>query len=104
MKKPQLILAGICLSLVFLLFVFGRFVPEKEKLTKAESGAAAPAVSSFSIDSARSSVEKSLTGELNLSLKNLEQKLKAASTSATQLAAYHELAHFWSEEFRFFEL
>jgi len=88
-KKPQLILAGICLSLVFLLFVFGRFVPEKEKLTKAESGAAAPAVSSFSIDSARSSVEKSLTGELNLSLKNLEQKLKAASTSATQLAAYH---------------
>jgi len=51
-----------------------------------------------------SSVEKSLTGELNLSLKNLEQKLKAASTSAMQLAAYHELAHFWSEEFRFFEL
>lgn len=92
------------MSLVFLLFVFGRFVPEKEKLTKAESGAAAPAVSSFSIDSARSSVEKSLTGELNLSLKNLEQKLKAASTSAMQLAAYHELAHFWSEEFQFFEL
>lgn len=104
MKKPQLILAGICLSLVFLLFVFGRFVPEKEKLTKAESGAAAPAVSSFSIDSARSSVEKSLSGELNLALKNLEQKLKAASTSAMQLAAYHELAHFWSEEFQFFEL
>ena len=104
MKKPQLILAGIGLSLVLLLFVFGRFVPEKEKLTKSETAATAPAVSSFSIDSARSSVEKSLTGELNLSLKNLEQKLKAASTSATQLAAYHELAHFWSEEFRFFEL
>jgi len=103
-KKPQLILAGIGLSLVLLLFVFGRFVPEKEKLTKSETAATAPAVSSFSIDSARSSVEKSLTGELNLSLKNLEQKLKAASTSATQLAAYHELAHFWSEEFRFFEL
>jgi tetratricopeptide (TPR) repeat protein len=103
-KKPQLILAGIGLSLVFLLFVFGRFVPEKEKLTKTDSSVAAPAVSTFSIDSARSSVEKSLTGELNLALKNLEQKLKAASTSATQLAAYHELAHFWSEEFRFFEL
>jgi tetratricopeptide (TPR) repeat protein len=102
-KKPQLILAGIGLSLVLLLFVFGRFVPEKEKLAKTEN-AAIPQASSFSIDSARSLAEKNLTGELNLSLKTLENKLKSAATPAAQLAAYHELAHFWSEEFRFFEL
>lgn len=104
MKKPQLILAGIGLSLVVLLFVFGRFVPEKEKLTKTNPSVAAPAVSTFSIDSARSLAEKNLTGELNLNLKTLEDKLKSAATPAAQLAAYHELAHFWSEEFRFFEL
>ena len=92
------------MSLVVLLFVFGRFVPEKEKLTKTNTSVAAPAVSTFSIDSARSLAEKNLTGELNLSLKTLEDKLKSAATPAAQLAAYHELAHFWSEEFRFFEL
>lgn len=97
-------MAGIGLSLVVLLFVFGRFVPEKEKLTKTNTSVAAPAVSTFSIDSARSLAEKNLTGELNLSLKTLEDKLKSAATPAAQLAAYHELAHFWSEEFRFFEL
>lgn len=97
-------MAGIGLSLVVLLFVFGRFVPEKEKLTKTNPSVAAPAVSTFSIDSARSLAEKNLTGELNLSLKTLEDKLKSAATPAAQLAAYHELAHFWSEEFRFFEL
>lgn len=97
-------MAGIGLSLVVLLFVFGRFVPEKEKLTKTNPSVAAPAVSTFSIDSARSLAEKNLTGKLNLSLKTLEDKLKSAATPAAQLAAYHELAHFWSEEFRFFEL
>ena len=97
-------MAGIGLSLVVLLFVFGRFVPEKEKLTKTNPSVAAPAVSTFSIDSARSLAEKNLTGELNLNLKTLEDKLKSAATPAAQLAAYHELAHFWSEEFRFFEL
>jgi len=96
-------LAGIGLSLVLLLFVFGRFVPEKEKLAKTEN-AAIPQTSSFSIDSARSSVEKNLTGQLNFALKNLEEKLKTAATPAAQLAAYHQLAHFWSEEFQFFEL
>ena len=96
-------MAGIGLSLVLLLFVFGRFVPEKEKLAKTEN-AAIPQTSTFSIDSARSLAEKNLTGELNLSLKTLEDKLKSAATPAAQLAAYHQLAHFWSEEFQFFEL
>jgi len=102
-KKPQLILAGIGLSLVFILFVFGRFVPEKEKVSKPTIATTASA-NSFSIDSARSSAEKNISDQFNLALKNLEQKLRSASTLAAQLAAYHELAHFWSEKVNFFEL
>lgn len=103
MKKPQLILAGIGLSLVILLFVFGRFVPEKEKVSDTPL-AATPAVNTYSIDSARISAEKNLTSQLNLALKRLEEKLKTAATPAAQLAAYHQLAHFWSEESPLFEL
>jgi len=102
-KKPQLILAGIGLSLVILLFVFGRFVPEKEKVSDTPL-AATPAINTYSIDSARVSAEKNLTSQLNLALKSLEEKLKTAATPAAQLAAYHELAHFWSEESPLFEL
>jgi len=91
------------MSLVVILFVFGRFVPEKEKVSKPTIAASA-APNSFSIDSARSSAEKTISDQFNLELKNLEQKLSSASTPAAQLAAYHQLAHFWSEKTKFFEL
>ncbi|MGA1378740.1 MAG: tetratricopeptide repeat protein [Chitinophagaceae bacterium] len=103
MKKPQLILAGIGLSLVVLLFVFGQFTPKKDSNPKKADGPAAQMTVGFTADSALLSAKKTLTSELISEAENLEKQLSQSKDSASQLAANHELAHFWQDKGRLFE-
>ena len=104
MKKPQWILAGIGLSLVILLFVFGRFTPEKDNsLQKNAAPAATEIPISFTVDTALADAKKTLAGNLISEANLLEQTLQQAKDSASQLAANHSLAHFWQEKAQIFE-
>ena len=65
MKKPQWILAGIGLSLVILLFVFGRFTPEKDNSLKKNAAPAATEIPiSYTVDTALADAKKTLAGNL----------------------------------------
>ena len=103
MKKPQFILAGIGLSLVALLFFFGRFTPPKITSEKKVEAPASAMMISFTADSALVAAKKALTGALVAEVDSLEKILRQGKDAKSQLAANHELAHFWQEKGRLFE-
>lgn len=102
-KKPQLILAGIGLSLVVVLFVFGRFTPPKTSSEKKAEAPTSVLTTSFTADSALVAAKKALTGTLIAEVDELEKNLSQSKDNKAQLSANHELAHFWQEKGRLFE-
>ena len=96
-------MAGIGLSLVVLLFVFGQFTPKKDSNAKKAEEPAAQMNAGFTADSALLSAKKTLPAELISEAENLEKQLRQSKDSISQLAANHELAHFWQDKGRLFE-
>lgn len=102
-----MILAGSGLLLAVLLLVFGKFTPEKAPASSTDAAASAQGAMeptpAASIDTILFYAKKELaSGQLN-AIETLEKKLANATENNSQMAAYHDLAHFWKDSIRIFE-
>jgi hypothetical protein len=101
-KRPQWITAITGIAIVFLIYFFGKTVPEKKPVT-ASLPATQNLLPAITSDSILSLSKKELAPGLLTQLKKLEKELQEAANSEGKLAAYHRLSHFWSETARLFE-
>ncbi len=97
--KKQLIFTLGGLSLVILLFLFGRTVAPKSK-----TATPAPvAVKVFDINQFIQEAKQHLTPSQSINLGKLETNLTQADVSPQQIAANTQLADFWKDSIRSFE-
>ena len=98
--KKQLILAAAGLTLVVILFVFG-----KTETNKIKSAAIMPqkAVKSFNISQFITDVKQKLTPAQNLTLGKLENSVTRGDVKNQQITANNQLAAYWKDSIRSFE-
>lgn len=101
MKKIQWLLAGGSLLLVILILVFGNFKPEKKATPAVSAESADIRSAAITIDTLLALAENQLTAEQKTRFAFL--KNKKATDDASQLAVYHDLAHFWRDTVGIFE-
>ncbi len=98
MKKQQWIAAGLGISLVVLIYFFGRTVPVKENASPIIGGE--QQVVTF--DSILAHAKEKLSEEQVLRLSQLENSISRGDVQTQQLEVYHQLAHFWKDTARTF--
>ena len=98
--KKQLILAAAGLSLVVILFVFG-----KTETTKVKTAATMPqqAVKSFNISQFIAEEKQKLTPAQNITLGKLENSVSRGDVKSQQINANNQLAAYWKDSIRSFE-
>jgi len=110
-KKPQLIVTGAALLLVFLIYFFGKTVPDKNKKTETENIKQSADdghehgsdQSGISTDTILFLAKKSLSPEQVVRLNTLENSISRGDVKDQQLHVYHQLARFWSDSAHNFE-
>lgn len=95
--NKQLILAGCGLSLVILLFLFGRTVEKKHPTTSIVT------INSFDINDLIDSSKRKLTPSQAIYVSKLENGISRGDVPSQQIAAYTSLANFWKDSVRAFE-
>jgi tetratricopeptide (TPR) repeat protein len=98
--KKQLILAAAGLTLVVILFVFG-----KTETNKIKSAAIMPqkAVKSFNISQFITDIKQKLTPAQNITLGKLENSVSRGDVKSQQINANNQLAAYWKDSIRSFE-
>jgi tetratricopeptide (TPR) repeat protein len=98
-KKQQWITAGIGISLVVLIYFFGRTVPVKAEQVaiNAENGQV------VIFDSVLAHAKLKLSNSQILYLNQLENSISRGDIQTQQLEVFHQLAHFWKDTARIFE-
>jgi len=97
-NKPQWITLIVALTAVIILYKFGRTVPERKPSTQPNV-----AESAVSIQTILEQAKKRLSSEQANRITALENSVVRGDVREQQLTAYHQLAHFWSDEGRVFE-
>lgn len=107
MKKPQWITFGIGISLVIVLYVFGKTIPAKKTVQSTHNK---PEVSGITTDTILSLAKKQLTPEQMIRVNTLEHSISRGDPEVSgqvikeqQLKIYHQLAHFWGDSINIFE-
>jgi tetratricopeptide (TPR) repeat protein len=98
--KKQLILAACGITLVTVLFFFGR---TEAKKAPGAAAANAPAVKAFNISQFIQQAKTQLTPAQNSSLDKLENSITRGDVPAQQIAVNKQLAAFWKDSIRSFE-
>ena len=99
MKRPQWITLAIALTLVVILYKFGRIVPEK-KPAAAQSDISDNIIPT---DTILAQAKKRLSVDQVTRLNALENSVVRGNVKDQQLKVYHHLAHFWADTAQIFE-
>jgi tetratricopeptide (TPR) repeat protein len=108
-KKPQWIIIAAALSLVAVIYVFGRTTPSKkavsaaDMVTHSDDDGHDHSSGDISIDTIMTVVKKNLTAEQAVRLNTLENSISRGDVKDQQLKVYHQLAHFWGDSAQIFE-
>jgi len=98
-KKAQLISVIASISLVIILFYFGKTAASDNKnISLAQSGSI-----EINIDTILNHAKERLKPEQITWLGTLEKSVTRGDVKSQQLNIYHELAHFWNDSVRIFE-
>lgn len=98
--KKQLVLAVSGITLVIVLFIFGRTTPSKTAATAPLPAAAARA---FDIQHFITDAKARLTPSQNILLGKLENSVTRGDVKEQQIAANNQLAAFWKDSLQVFE-
>ena len=100
MKKPQLFAIIISLSLIAVLFYFGKNSPSRKN---SETSPINPQFSEVSIDTILHHAKEQLKPAQVNWLGALEQSVIRGDVRGQKLDVYHQLAHFWRDSAKIFE-
>ncbi len=104
MKRPQFITAFAGLSLVALLYFFGKTeTSKKSSVTQTGNLSTIKAASFYNEDSMLTEAKLKISAEQGLRLNQLENSISRGAIKDQQLKVYHQLSHFWSDSARAFE-
>lgn len=100
MKKPQLITIGIAVTLVAVVYLFGRTVPYKQSAVanKPTVQTKVPDLTDTILNMAKSRISP----EQVIRITTLENSISRGAVKDQQLSVYHQLAHFWSDSAQLF--
>ncbi|MEI7734248.1 MAG: tetratricopeptide repeat protein [Ferruginibacter sp.] len=98
--KKQLILAAAGLTLVIILFVFGK---TETKKIKSETAMPQNAVPSFNISQFITEIKQKLTPAQTITLGKLENSVSRGDVKAQQINANNQLAAYWKDSVKAFE-
>ena len=99
MKRPQWITLAIAITLVVILYKFGRIVPGK-KPADVQSGISDNIIPT---DTILAQAKKRLSADQVTRLNALENSVVRGDVKDQQLKVYHHLAHFWADTAQIFE-
>lgn len=107
MKKQQWITAGIGITLVALVLLFGKIVPAKNQVKLSGSTqnntTDNTTASTVTIDTILVLAKKQLSPEQVMRINTLEHSISRGAVQDQQLHIYHQLARFWFDSARVFE-
>lgn len=107
MKKQQWITAGIGITLVALVLLFGKTVPAKNQVKLSGSTqnntTDNTTASTVTIDTILVLAKKQLSPEQVMRINTLEHSISRGAVQDQQLHIYHQLARFWFDSARVFE-
>jgi tetratricopeptide (TPR) repeat protein len=101
-KKPQWIALAISISLLTIIYPFGRTVPHKKSLQLITT-VTVKVDPAFMIDSILVIAKKKISRDQVIRLNTLENSISRGDVKAQQIRVYHQLAHFWSDSAIIFE-
>jgi tetratricopeptide (TPR) repeat protein len=106
-KKQQWITAGIGITLVALVLLFGKIVPAKNQVKLSGSTqnntTDNTTASTVTIDTILVLAKKQLSPEQVMRINTLEHSISRGAVQDQQLHIYHQLARFWFDSARVFE-
>ena len=100
--KKQLLLGTTALSLVVVIFIFGRTAADKKAVAATDDAGHAHA-GAFDITHFISDAKSKLSSSQNVTVGNLENSVSRGAVVKQQIDAYNKLAGFWKDSARLFE-
>jgi tetratricopeptide (TPR) repeat protein len=101
-KKQQLLLVSIALTVFVLLYFFGNTIPPK-KAVPLNAAAQHDDHQTLSFDDLLNQAKARISPEQNNRLLQLENSVKRGDVKEQQLHVYHQLARFWADSAHLFE-
>jgi tetratricopeptide (TPR) repeat protein len=109
-KKPQWITIAVAVSIVVLLYAFGKTVSQKKPENPsgpdqhlANDGHVHDSASGVSIDTILALAKKGLTTDQSVRINTLENSISRGAVKDQQLKVYKQLARFWADSAGIFE-
>ncbi|WP_438946775.1 tetratricopeptide repeat protein [Sediminibacterium sp.] len=107
MKKQQYVLSALALLLCFALYFGGKTVPDKSAVTHSEDDGhdhSADSPQKIDINTLLTAAKESITPSQSQRLTALENSVTRGGVKDQQIHAYHEIARFWLDSARKFDL
>ncbi len=107
MKKQQYVLSALALLLCFALYFGGKTVPDKSAVTHSEDDGhnhSADAPQKIDLNTLLTAAKGSITPLQSQRLTALESSVTRGDVKDQQIHAYHEIARFWLDSARKFDL
>ena len=107
MKKQQYVLSALALLLCFALYFGGKTVPDKSAVTHSEDDGhdhSADSPQKIDINTLLATAKESITPSQSQRLTALENSVTRGDVKDQQIHAYHEIARFWLDSARKFDL
>ena len=107
MKKQQYVLSALALLLCFALYFGGKTVPDKSAVTHSEGDGhdhSADAPQKIDLNTLLTAAKASITPSQSQRLTALENSVTRGDVKDQQIHAFHEIARFWLDSARKFDL
>lgn len=107
MKKQQYVLSALALLLCFALYFGGKTVPDKSAVTHSEDDGhdhSADSPQKLDINTLLTAAKETITPSQSQRLTALENSVTRGDVKDQQIHAYHEIARFWLDSARKFDL
>ena len=107
MKKQQFVLSALALLLCFALYFGGKTVPDKSAVTHSEDDGhdhSADSPQKIDINTLLTAAKETITPSQSQRLTALENSVTRGDVKDQQIHAYHEIARFWLDSARKFDL
>ena len=107
MKKQQYVLSALALLLCFALYFGGKTVPDKSAVTHSEDDGhdhSADSPQKIDINTLLTAAKETITPSQSQRLTALENSVTRGDVKDQQIHAYHEIARFWLDSARKFDL
>lgn len=107
MKKQQYVLSALALLLCFALYFGGKTVPDKSAVTHSEGDGhdhSADAPQKIDLNTLLTAAKASITPSQSQRLTALENSVTRGDVKEQQIHAFHEIARFWLDSARKFDL